>query len=62
MILPILLYGSDNWTSTKSQASRFQEDEMRFLRYAAGYTLQDRKRNVDVQQEVHIMSILDRIA
>ena len=36
-----LLYGSDNWISTKSQASRIQVAELRFLKHVAGYALQD---------------------
>ena len=39
-----------------------QRAEMRFLRHVSGYALQDRRRNVDVRQELNIKSILDRIA
>ena len=38
MALPTLLYESQNWTLTKSQASRIQAAEMRFIRNVAGYT------------------------
>ena len=62
MALPTLLYGSENWTVTKGQASRIQAAEMRFLRHVAGYTLRDHRRNTDIRQELSIVSILDRIA
>ena len=62
MALPTLLYGSENWTLTKGQASRIQAAEMRFLRHVAGYTLHDHRRNTDIRQELNIISILDTIA
>ena len=62
MALPTLLYGSENWTLTKSPASHIQAAEMRFLRHVAGYTLHDHRRNTDIRQELNIMCILDRIA
>ena len=62
MALPTLLYGPENWTLTKGLASCIQAAEMRFLRHVAGYTLHDQTRNTDIQQELNIMSVLDRIA
>ena len=38
MVLPTLLYGAENWTLTKGQASRIQAAEMRLLRHVAWYT------------------------
>ena len=63
MALPTLLYGSENWTFMKGQASRIQAAEMRFLRHVAGYrpTLHDHRKNTDIRQELSIMSIFDRI-
>ena len=48
MAFPTLLYMSENWTLIKSQPSRVQAAEIRFLSHVPGYTLRDRKRNVDV--------------
>ena len=62
MALPTLLYGSENWTLSKGQASCIQAAEMRFLRHLARYTLHDHRRNTDIWQKLTIMSILDRIA
>ena len=45
----------------RDRASRIQAAEMRFLRNLAGYTLQDRKRNIYARQELNIICILDRI-
>ena len=55
-------YVYENWTLTKYQTSRIEADEMRFIKHVAGYTFQDRKRNVGVLQEQNIMSILDSVA
>ena len=46
MALPTLLYGSENLTLTKSQASRLEAAKWNF----SGYTLEDSKRNVNVRQ------------
>ena len=39
MALFTLLYGSENWTLTKGQASPIQAAEMRFLRHVQGIHL-----------------------
>ena len=48
MGLPTLLYGSENWTLTKGQASRIQAAKMRFLRHVAGYKMCIRDRCIYV--------------
>ena len=61
MAFPTLLYGSENWTLTKGQASHIQAVAKRFLRHIAGYTLHDHKRNMDIRQELNIISTINRI-
>ena len=61
MALPTLIYGSENWTLMKGQASRIQAAEMRwFLRHMAGYTLPDHRRNTDIRQEYYKYTRQDR--
>jgi len=43
LVLPIFLYGSENWTLTASQRRRTEAAEMKLLRPLAGYTLYDHK-------------------
>ena len=41
LVLPTLLYGSENWTLTALQRRRIEAAEMKLLRLLAGYTLYD---------------------
>ena len=50
MALSTLLYGSANCT------------EMTFHTHVAGYTLQNRRTNGDIRQEMSMMSTLDMIS
>ena len=61
LILPTLLYGSENWTLTASQRRRIEAAEMKLLRPLAGYTLQDHKTNDFIRRELKITAILDKI-
>ena len=61
LILPTLLYGSQNWTLTASQSRGIEAAEMKLLRHLAGYTLQDHKTNDFIRRELKITAILDKI-
>ena len=56
-----MLYSSEIWTLTKSQLKKIETAEMEFLRYVAGYTLQDKKYSKDIRNELKIFSLVDRI-
>ena len=60
LIVPTLLYGSENWTLTASQRRRIEAEEMKLLRPLAGYTLQDHKTNDFIRRELKITGILDK--
>ena len=45
LVLPTILYGSENWTLTALQRRRIEAAEMKLLRPLAGYTLYDHKTN-----------------
>ena len=61
LIVPTLLYGSENWTLTASQRRRTEAAEMKLLRPLAGYTLQDHKTNDFIRRELQITGILYNI-
>ena len=44
MAVPILMYGSENWSLNRSDKRKIEAAEMRFLRVMAGYTLWDKKK------------------
>ena len=58
ILRPVLTYGSEVWTLTTKLKSKIQAAEMRVLRLIKGITRRDRRRNVDVQRELGVESIL----
>lgn len=61
MAIPSLLYGCESWVLKKNEERRIEASEMKFLRYVAGYTLLDKKRNEDIRKELKIDSIIQLI-
>ena len=43
MAVPVLMYGSENWSLNRSDKRKIEATEMRFLRLMAGYTRLDKK-------------------
>ena len=43
MAVPVLMYGSENWSLNRSDKKKIEAVEMRCLRPMAGYTLGDKK-------------------
>ena len=43
MAVPVLMYGSENWSLKRSDKRKIEAAEMRFLRLMAGYTLWNKK-------------------
>ena len=41
--VPFLMYGSENWSLSRSDKRKIEAAEIRFLRSLAGYTLRDKK-------------------
>jgi hypothetical protein len=50
--VPMLMYGSENWTMNRADRRRVEVAEMKFLRYVAGYTLKDQVRNDNIRQQL----------
>jgi len=61
LVLPTILYGSENWTLTALQRRRIEAAEMKLLRSLAGYTLYDHKTNDYIRRELRFTGILDKI-
>jgi len=59
--LPVLLYGSETWTITASDARRITAAEMKYMRRTAGYTWTDYKTNAQITKELKITPILDKL-
>jgi hypothetical protein len=54
LILPTLLYDSENWTSKSRDATRKTAAEMKYVRSTAGHTWTDHKTNTDIAKELNI--------
>jgi hypothetical protein len=61
LVLPIFLYGSENWTLTASQRRRIEAAEMKLLRSLAGYALYDHKTKDSIRRKLQTDCILDKI-
>ncbi|XP_039301198.1 uncharacterized protein LOC120356339 [Nilaparvata lugens] len=61
MAAPVLLYGSESWITTKSQESRLQAAEMRFLRRTKGCDRRDHIRNEDIRRELGAFNMNEKL-
>ena len=59
--VPVLMYGSENWSLNRSDKRKIEVAEMRFLRPMAGYTLLDNKRSSDIREQFGIFNINDKL-
>ena len=48
MAVPVLMYGSENWSRNRSDKRKIEAAEMRFLRLMAGYTLLTKRKEVAI--------------
>ena len=44
MAVPVLMYGSENWSLNRSDKRKIEAAKIRFLRPKTGYTLWDKKK------------------
>jgi len=61
LALPVLLYGSETWTTKARDARRITAGEMKYMRRTAGYTRKDYKTNTQITKELKITPILDKL-
>jgi hypothetical protein len=59
--LPVLLYGSETWTSKARDARRITAAEMKYMRRTAGYTWTDYKTNKQIAKELKITPVLYKL-
>ena len=59
--VPVLRYGSENWSLNRSDKRKIEAAEMRFLRPMAGNTLCDKKRSSDIREQLDIFNINDKL-
>jgi len=52
LALPVLLYGSETWTITASDARRITAAETKYMRRTVGYTWTDYKTNERIAKEL----------
>jgi hypothetical protein len=58
MPIPVLMYGSENWSLNQSDKRKIEAAEMRFLRTMAGYTLWTKYK---VATKLGIFNINDKL-
>jgi hypothetical protein len=59
--VPMLIYESENWTINRTDKTKIESAEIKFLRSVAGYTLLDQKRSTDIFSELKIFNLTERI-
>jgi hypothetical protein len=55
------MYGSESWAMNWADRRMVGTAEMKFLRYAAGYTCKDQACNDNIRQRLGIFNLNDRI-
>jgi len=61
MAVPVLMYGSENWSINPSDNRKIEAAETRFLRPMAGYTLKNKKRSSDIREQLGIFNINNKL-
>jgi hypothetical protein len=61
LALPILLYGSENWTIKARDAKRITAAQIKYMRRTAGYNWTDHKTNIENAKELNITPVVDKI-
>ena len=61
MAVPVLMYGSENWSLNRSEKRKIEAAEMRFFRPMAGYIPWDIKRSSDIREQLGIFNINEKL-
>ena len=60
-ILPVLTYGSETWTLTKSELQKLQTTQRNMERCMLGITRKDRKHNTWIREKTGVTDIIKRV-
>ena len=52
------MYGSENWSLSRSDRRKIEAAEIRFLRPIAGYKIWDKKRSNDISEQLGILILM----
>jgi hypothetical protein len=61
LALPVLLYGSETWTTKTRDARRITAAETKYMRRTAGYTWTEYKTNTQIAKELKTTPIRDKL-
>jgi hypothetical protein len=56
MAVLMLMYGSEFWAKKKEEERAVEADEIKCLKYVAGYTCKDQTRNYKIRQKLKIFN------
>jgi hypothetical protein len=60
IVVPIILYGNENWTLKHCDKNGLRTAEMKYLQCTAGYTLLGHKRNEEILEKLHVKSLEEK--
>ena len=61
MVIPVLMYGSENWSLNRSDKRKIEAAEMKFSRPMTGYSPWDKKRCSDIREQLGIFNINNKL-
>ena len=61
MAVPVLMYGSENWSINQSDKRKIEAAEMRFLRSYRIYTFGQKKRSCNIREQLGIFNNNDKL-
>ena len=61
LVIPGLLYGSENWGIKATDTRRITAAEMKCTRKTAGHTWTDYRTNTEIAKEINITTVWDKI-
>ena len=58
---PVLLYGTETWTTKKTDIKLLEKTKMRMLRWIRGVSLKDHVRSEKIRAELNVAQIRDKV-